>query len=105
MLHDTVHTVLVSFGIMDIIYTVIIQNTVKSVYMYVYSRTPIIQTLDCPNAILNVEIPKTVQFSAKPSNKWNACVIFRLVRLIISQYSGWKRHIGDVILLAAYAFD
>ena len=23
---------------------------------------------------------KTVRFSAKPSNKWNACVIFRLVR-------------------------
>ena len=28
--------------------------------------------------------PKTVQFSAQPNNKWNACVIFRF---IISQYS------------------
>ena len=55
----------------------------------IYSRTSInritiIRTLGYPNAILNFKIPKMPWFSAKPSNKWSACMIFRLVRLIIS---------------------
>ena len=48
---------------------------------------------------------KTVKFSAQPSNKWNAHVIFRLVRLIISQCSGEKRHTAGAILSAAHAVD
>ena len=32
--------------------------------------------------------PKTVTFSATPSNNWNACLTFRLIGLIISQYRG-----------------
>ena len=68
-------------------------------------RISIIQTHGYPGAIsyTYVEIPKTVQFSAQPSNKWNACVIFGLVRLIISQYSGQKRLIVGAILSAAHA--
>ena len=42
------------------------------------------QTLGYPNTIMNVEIPKV---SSNFLHKWNASVIFRLVRLIISQYS------------------
>ena len=46
-----------------------------------YSRTLIIrisiQTLSYPKGIFNLKIPKTIWFSAKPSNKWNVCVIFR----------------------------
>ena len=58
----------------------------------VYSRTLIIrifiiQTLGYPKAISNFKIPKDRLIFCKPSNKWNACVIFRLVRLIVSWYS------------------
>ena len=41
-------------------------------------------TLSYLNAILHLETQKATSFSTKPSNKWNHCVIFRLVRLIIS---------------------
>ena len=37
---------------------------------------------------LIMKFQETIQFFAKSSDKWNACVIFRLVKLIISQYNG-----------------
>ena len=57
-----------------------------AVYPYKYSRTSIIRisiirTLSYPNAISNFTIPK---YDLIFCNKWNACVIIRLVRLIIS---------------------
>ena len=45
-------------------------------------------TLGYLKVIVNIGIPKTVQLSAKPNNKWNASVILRLVGFIILQYSG-----------------
>ena len=64
------------------------------------SRTSIIRTI-----LRMQKSQKTVQFSTKSSNKWNACVIFRLVGFIISQNSGQKRHIAGAILSTSHALD
>ena len=48
---------------------------------------------------------KTIWFSAKTSNKWNAYVIFRLHSLVISKYSKYKSILICVMLSATHSID
>ena len=54
------------------------------IFYYIHAKVLSEHYFECKNP----KVDKTVQFSAKPSNKWNACVLLTLVWLIISQYSG-----------------
>ena len=48
------------------------------------SESPLSEPSVIRTLFLILKYQKTIRFSAKASNKWNACVIFRLVRLIVS---------------------
>ena len=48
----------------------------------------IIRTLNYPNVILNVKSHKTIDFLQNQVINKNTCVIFRIVSIIILQYSG-----------------
>ena len=66
-----------NYAIITNIFTIMLHYPFLHSTVYSKPRISIIQTLGYQNAILNVEFPLI-------SGKWNACVIFRLVRLIIS---------------------
>ena len=64
------------------------------------SEPSVIQTL-----FRILKYQEMIGFSAKASNKWNAYVIFRLVRLIVSWYSEYKSILACAILSAAHVID